>query len=133
MAKQINRLFATLGEVHRLYHGFYQNVEVRITGRLGDSARDTRLWVRVFNADGHQIEHYSNPFHSMATARKYADRMAGDLVGAAITGRAQGWSERSDYSAHMPDYRNYHADRGLPYYDYRRKDGPVIYPQRKAA
>jgi hypothetical protein len=132
MGQRIDRLFATLDEVHILYHGFYRNVEVRISGNVGFSARDTRLFVKMF-WNGHRINSYTRPFNTMATARKYAQRMAEENTRMALIGRRDGWTERCDYAAHMPDYRNYHADRGLPYYDYRRKDGPVIYPQRKAA
>ncbi|RYD67116.1 MAG: hypothetical protein EOP83_03530 [Verrucomicrobiaceae bacterium] len=118
--QKIDRLYATLDEVYRLYHGFHRNVTVRISGMLGDNARETRLFVKVFTQDGHQIERYARPFHTMTTARKYAAEMTRSLVSAGVSARARNEPEHSDYNEHMTVYRNYHADRDLPYYDFRR-------------
>jgi hypothetical protein len=118
--KKIDRRFDVLPEVYRHYHGFYKNVTVTISGREGYNAATTSLWVRAFSQDGHQINHITRPYRSMRAARKAAREFCDCMMKSARTGREQGWPEHSEYDAHMVVYRNYHADRDLPYYDFRR-------------
>ncbi|RYD61498.1 MAG: hypothetical protein EOP83_16875, partial [Verrucomicrobiaceae bacterium] len=118
--KPYRKLYAVLDEGHVLYQGFYQNMGVWIEGRESTlPGVKSQLWVRVY-AKGHRVNSYLRPFNTKATARKYAKQIAGELTRAAKTGREQGWPEHSDYDSHMSIYRNWNADHGRAYFDYRR-------------
>lgn len=128
--KQIKKVFAMLPKAYFLYKGTYEGIEIRIEGTqhdFGYGSKKTQLWVRAYWGE-HVMNSYTSPFGSMATARKYAKEMLTSLVRMTASAERDNWPVRCDYSSHMPIYRNYNADRGRVYFDYRRKAGPVIQP-----
>lgn len=126
--KQINVLFATLPEAHFLFKGLYEGpIDVRIEGTVRDFGyrKETLLRVNVY-WNGHLMTYFCNPFKTMTTARKRAKEMLESLARTTLAARQSGLARRADYNTHMTEYRTYNANKGRPYYDYRRKSGPVI-------
>lgn len=111
MAEKINLLVTKIADAYRFFHGFEQNVEVRVVGYAHPWKKGHgNFFVIAINERGLECSRLIHPFNTLATARKHAKEFAFSLGQAAKHMRKLDHPHRVDFDRHVTDRKLFLRD-----------------------